>query len=325
MSTLEQKDTTASGKIDLHHHFNAPGGRGQPDWTPEKAIGEMDAAGVELAMGWPGPVAAETVQAARDRARMLNEFGAKIVQGRRKRFGLFASPPPLTDVDGALREIEYSLNVLKANGIGLITHYGRSWLGDAAFEPVWNELDRREAVVFVHPQGWAGACDCGILDYQAPHLSDAWLEYPFDTARTILHLMVTGTLRKHPRIKFVFCHGGGAFTPLIARLEGFSAWVKVGPERMAELFPEGITAEFRRLYFECAQAYSPEQMALLMSRLPVSQILFGSDYDRFPLRHAVEQMDRLELSPEHRAAIESGNARRLLRLDSVDSPWVAQA
>jgi len=92
-----------------------------------------------------------------------------------------------------------------------------------------------------------------------------------------------------------------------------------GIGRQAELFPEGITAEFRHLYFECAQAYSPEQMALLMSRVPVSQILFGSDYDRFPLRHAVEQMDRLELLPEDRRAIESGNARRLLRLDSDES------
>lgn len=317
MSTLERKDAVTFGKIDVHHHFNAPGARvGQADWTPEKAIQEMDAAGVELAMGWPGPVEAETVQAARDRARMINEFSAEIVQGRYKRFGLFASPPPLTDVEGALREIEYSLDVLKANGIGLLTHYARSWLGDRAFEPVWQELDRREAVVFVHPHGWGNDCDCGIRDYQASGLNDAWLEYPFDTARTILHLMVTGTLRRFPRIRFVFCHGGGAFTPLIGRLEGFAGWVSMGAKRMAELFPEGVDAEFRRLHFECAQAYAPEQMALLMSRVPVSQILFGSDYDRFPLRHAVEQMDSLELPRATRAAIESGNAKRLLRLPS---------
>ncbi|HSW18563.1 MAG TPA: amidohydrolase family protein [Ramlibacter sp.] len=306
---------TTPSRIDVHHHFNAPGGRsGQPDWSPDKAVAEMDEGGVAFAVGWPGPVAADSVQGARDRARSINEFGADIVHGRYKRFGLFASPPPLTDVDGALREIEYALDVLKANGIGLVTHYQRAWLGDPAFEPVWQELDRRAAVVFVHPQGSGGQCDCGALGYEVEGVSDAWLEYPFNTARTILHLMTTGTLRRFPRIRFIFCHGGGAFTSLIGRLEGFTGWFDFGPERLAQLFPEGIEAEFRRLYFECAQAYSPEQMALLLSRAPASQILFGTDYDRFPIKHAVAQFDRLDLPQDTRAAIEYGNARRLLGL-----------
>ena len=126
--------------------------------------------------------------------------------------------------------------------------------------------------------------------------------------------MATGTLRKYPRIKFVFCHGGGALTPLLARLEGFTGWFECGPERLAQMFPEGLEAEFRRLYFECAQAYAPEQMALLMRRVPTSQILFGTDYDRFPIRHSVERLAQLDLPQDTRAAIEHGNARRLLGL-----------
>jgi predicted TIM-barrel fold metal-dependent hydrolase len=303
----------AAARVDVHHHFNAPGGRGgQPGWSPARAVEEMDEAVIALAIGWPGPVAADSAGAARDRASSINEFGASLVSRHPGRFGLFASLPPLADVDGALREIEHGLDVLGADGVGIVTHYGTSWLGDEAFRPVFAELDRRAAVVFVHPQGHSGDCSCGMLNYQTPAMSAAWLEYPFNTARSILNLMATGTLRAFPRIRFIFCHGGGALTSLLGRLEGFAGWWEMGPEKLAEVFPEGVRAEFQRLHFECAQACSPEAMTLLRSQVPDSQILFGTDYDRFPLAHTVERFLALELPAPARAAIEHGNARRLL-------------
>ena len=280
----------------------------------------MDETGIAKAIGWPGPVVADSRAAARERARFLNEFGAAIVRRHPDRFGLFASIPPLGDVDGALAEIDYAMDVLHADGIGMVTHYGESWLGDAAFMPVFQELDRRHAVVYVHPQGANGECGCGMQGYQTPPMSAAWLEYPFNTARCILNLMGTGTLRRFPKIRFIFCHGGGAFTPLIGRLNGFSGWFDMGNDKLAEIFPEGIDAEFQRLYFECAQAYSPESMALLLSRIPSSQLLFGSDYDRFSLRHSVEELGRLDLSTDIRAALEYGNAQRLF-----ETRWATMA
>lgn len=303
-------------RVDVHHHFNAPGGRGgQPAWSPQKAVEEMDGAGIAVAIGWPGPVVADNVAAGRDRARSINEFGARIANTNPTRFGLFASPPPLTDVDGALNEIAYAMDVLHADGIGLITHYDDRWLGDPAFTPVFAELNRRAAVVFVHPQGTqggsVGACNCGMLGYQTPSMTAAWLEYPFNTARSILNLMATGTLRAYPDIRFIFCHGGGAFTSLLSRITGFSGWFAIGADKLNEMFPEGVEAEYKRLFFECAQAYAAQNMALLRSLVPDSHILFGTDYDRFPLSHSVEQFTRLALSPEVRTAIECGNARRL--------------
>lgn len=301
------------GRIDVHHHFNAPGSlAGQSDWTPAKAVREMDEAGVQLAIGWPGPVLASSVAAARERARFLNDFGASIVARYPGRFGLFASVPALQDTEGALREIRYAMDELHADGIGLITHYGQDWLGDARFRPVFEELDRRAALVFVHPQGCSGTCSCGMLGYQTPAMAAAWLEYPFNTARSILNLMGTGTLRAFPHIRLIFCHGGGALTSLLGRIEGFSGWGDVGPKKMREIFPEGVETEFRRLHFECAQAYTPQQMALLRSQVPDSQILFGTDYDRFPLTHSVERFLKLDLPSDVRATIEHGNARRLL-------------
>lgn len=302
------------GPIDVHHHFNAPAGRGgQATWTPEKAVDEMDRAGVAVAIGWPGPVVADTPAASRDRARSINDFGASVVRRHPSRFGLFASLPPLADADGALREIDYAFETLKADGVGLITHYGDAWLGDAAFKPVFEELNRREAVVFVHPQGHTGNCSCGSQSYQTPGVSAAWFEYPFNTARSILNLMTTGTLLAFPNIKFIFCHGGGAFTPLLGRIEGFSGWFEMGPDKLAEMFPEGIQTQYERLHFECAQACAPEYMTMLRSLVPSTQILFGTDYDRFPISHSVERFGKLDLPAEVRSAISHGNARRLLR------------
>jgi 6-methylsalicylate decarboxylase len=298
--------------IDVHHHFNAPGGRnGRPGWSPASTVAAMDEAGVSLAVGWPGPVVAADRAAARARARALNEFGAGVAADFPTRFGLFATLPPLDDTEGALAEIAHAFDRLDADGIGLLTQYGDAWLGSPAFEPVFEELDRRAAVVFVHPTALDGACGCGALGYQIEGISQAWLEYPFNTARTVLHMMAAGTFRRFANIRFVFCHGGGALTPLIQRIAGFKGWFEFGEERLARMFPAGLEAEFARLHFECAQAWAPQNMALLRSLVPDSQILFGTDFDRFDLRHSVAQFERLELPEATRQAIGHGNARRL--------------
>jgi predicted TIM-barrel fold metal-dependent hydrolase len=236
----------AAGRIDVHHHFNAPGGRGgQANWSPQRAIEEMDGAGIAAAVGWPGPVSTGNVASDRERARFINEFGAGVVASYPTRFGLFASAPPLSDVDGALNEITFALDELGADGIGLITHYGNAWLGDPAFRPVFEELDRRSAVVFVHPHAGGGSGIPGKpLGYQVQPITDSWLEYPFNTARTILSLIATGTLRAFPRIRFIFCHGGGAFTPLVKRITGFNNWFQIGQEKLDEIFPKDWKPSF---------------------------------------------------------------------------------
>lgn len=308
-----------AGRVDVHHHFNASGGvGGRLDWTPERAVEEMDAAGVGFAVGWPGPVYAADVCAARARAKLLNEFGAGIVRRWPERFGLFATLPPLEDTDGALAEIADALDRLKADGIGLITQYGDRWLGDPLFRPVFEELNRRAAVVFVHPQSAQGGCACE--GYQSDPITAAWLEYPFNTARTILSMMTAGVIRAYPHIRFIFCHGGGAFTSLIGRIEGFRGWVDIGPETMDRLFPQGVLGEFRQLHFEIAQACAPQNMVLLRSLVPDSQILFGTDYDRFPLTHTVQQFEALDLPVSTRSAIEGGNARRLFARAGAAGP-----
>ena len=114
-----------------------------------------------------------------------------------------------------------------------------------------------------------------------------------NTARAIFSLMFSGTLRRYPNIRFIFSHCGGVAPLLIGRVEGFNAYPKVGPERMKALFPNGVYAEFAKLYFEGAQGFAPQNLEALMKLAPPSHIMIGTDYDRFPISHTLEMFNRL--------------------------------
>ncbi len=287
------------GIIDVHHHI---GGGGK--WSPARAVEEMDRNGIATGIGYLGPV-----QSARQ-ARQLNEGGAQLGKDFPGRFGLFAALP-MSDVDGTMKEIEYALDVLKADGFGISTSYSGLWLGDPKLRPIWVELNRRKAVVYVHPSD-DPCCTSGTLSYETQGTSGPWLEWPMNTARTIFSLMANGITRDFPDLRFIFSHGGGVMPLLIHRIAGFTDWDAVGPERLRTLFPNGIEAEFRKLYFEGAQAYSPVNMDALMKLVPASHILFGTDYDRFPIAHSIRLFEALRLPANVRRGIERENALALL-------------
>ena len=304
------------GMIDVHRHIGPPpnsgrGAGGGTPWTPEIAVEEMDRNGIATGIGFPGPIAISTdLERGRRQAREYNEYGTQIGKDHRGRFGLFAALP-MHDVDGSLKEIEYALDTLKADGFGISTSYGEMWLGDAKLRPMFEEMNRRKAVVFVHPND-APCCTPSTLTYETRPMSGAWIEWPMNTARTILSLMVNGNLRQLPDVRFIFCHAGGVMPLLISRLAGFTDWPAIGPEKLHEMFPNGIEAEFRTLYFEGAQGYAPENMQALMKLVPASHILFGTDYNRFPISHSVRRFNDLKLPATIRRAIGRENATALL-------------
>jgi predicted TIM-barrel fold metal-dependent hydrolase len=303
----------ASGAfIDFHHHLEPSGKNveGRP-WSLQAAIEELAANSV-IAMGWTGPVFDADPAAAAKKARQYNEWGAQIRRDHPERFGQFASLP-MMDVDASLAEIAHAFDVLKVDGIGLATNYGEAWLGERRFQPIFEELNRRKAVVYVHP-AQAPCCTASAFSYQRENefLSAPWIEFPTNTARTILSLWASQTTQRLPDIRFVFSHGGGVMPILLGRFAGFSGWETVGPERLKALFPQGVYAEFGKLYFECAQAYAPETMAMLRSIVPASHLLFGSDYSYFHVAHSVQRFNALALPADVQQQIKNGNAAALL-------------
>jgi predicted TIM-barrel fold metal-dependent hydrolase len=233
-------------------------------------------------------------------ARTCNDFAAEMARDYPGRFGLFATLSML-DIDATLKEIEYVLDTLKADGVGLQTNYGDKWLGDPLYRPVFDELNRRKAVVYVHPL--VAAC-CANLSVGA---HPSVIEVPHDTTRTVTSLLVSGGFMRWRDIKWLFSHAGGTIPMLAGRIDAFYARRPNRPE----FAPDGIFAELRRLHYDTANATSAPAMAALTKLVPSSQITFGSDYPYFSLDQW-KNLRALALSEADLAAIESGNAMRLV-------------
>jgi predicted TIM-barrel fold metal-dependent hydrolase len=299
--------------VDVHHHLAPPayiadltkrklGERPTLEWTPEKSLADMDNAGVAtaiLSITTPGVWFGDDA-AAVPLARACNEYGAKLAADGARRFGMFATLP-LPNIDASLREIEYALDTLKVNGIGLFTSYGDKWLGDPALAPVMDELNRRKAVVYTHPID-ANCCRNLLAGVPGPVI-----EYGTDTTRTIASLLFTGTASRCPDVKFIFSHGGGTMPFLIERFVRLPLTSKAAAEKT----PEGVTALLQRFHYDTAQVANPAAMAALTKVVPTSQILFGTD---FPFRTARDHVDGLKqiFDEADLRKIGSDNARALL-------------
>ncbi len=266
-------------RIDIHHHFAPPAWvvavKGRPllqaantAWTPEKSIEDMDRGSVAAAMVsitnpglWFGDAAATTRL-----ARACNEYGASLVQKHPTRFGLFAALP-LPDVDATLKEIAYAYDVIKADGVGLMTSYGDTWLGNPAYRPVMEELNRRKAVVHVHPT--AANC-CRNLDY-APGVAPGSMEYGTDTTRAIMGVAFSGDAARFPDIRFIWSHAGGTAPFLAGRIDGASRNAK-------DRLPNGFMHELKKFYFDLAGAANAGAVASLLQLVTTAQVLFGTDF-----------------------------------------------
>jgi 6-methylsalicylate decarboxylase len=309
--------------IDVHHHYYPPellaianawqAKHNQPPlagpiggWTVDRTLAAMDEAGITtsiLSLASPHNVWFEAPPSDWAKlARTCNDFAAKMIKDHPGRFGLFATLP-MPDVDASLKEIAYAFDTLHADGIGLPTGWGDKWPGDAAYAPVFAELNRRKAIVVFHP--YAANC-CGLL--QAP-INESYIEYPFDTGRAILSLLFSGTFAKYRDVKWTFCHAGGPLPVLAGRIAMLAANQR---EKLDVIAPDGIHAEIKRLYFDTANAAYPPSMAALMAEVPISQIMFGSDYPYVTDKQNRDAMALLKLAPADLAAIERGNAMRLM-------------
>jgi predicted TIM-barrel fold metal-dependent hydrolase len=240
-------------------------------------------------------------KAAHGLARECNEFAARLAHDHRGRFGVFALLP-LPHIDECLREIEFAADVLKADGFKLQTSYEDKWPGDPAFAPVFNELNRRKAVIFFHPTV-PGCCTNLLPDLNAP-----LIEYPFDTTRAIMSLVFGGTVTRCPDISFIFAHGGGTVPMLAHRVAGL---ITKRPDLAARL-PGGVINEFRKLYFDIVSTTNPPAMAALLALTTASRLLFGTDIPYVTAEATVSELAGLGLSAADIRAIECDNALALM-------------
>ena len=303
--------------VDTHHHLcSAPyidlvkRKTGLPHYveqilrngSPAKSLEDMDRAGVSrsfASLTTPGVWFGDADEARR-LARDCNEHFAKIVADHPGRYGMFAVVP-MPDVEGSLREIEYALDTLKADGIGFFTSYGDKYLGDAAFAPVFAELNRRKAVIYTHPR--KADCCANLL----PEISEAIIEYGTDTTRTIASLVFSGTAACCPDISFLFSHAGGTMPFLIGRFIGLAQSPQFAPR-----LPKGVLHELQRFYYDLAQAANPGATASLMKLVNISQVLFGTDFPYATAAAHLEGLGHCGFSAEDMRAIHYDNAARLL-------------
>ena len=303
----------ATGRIDVHSHVAPPSlvravgaqrlGGGLAAWTPDKSLGDMDGAGVSTSMisiapaGNPFGDPATAVGLTHE----CNEFIARLVADHPGRFGLFASLP-LPNIEASLAEIAYAFDTLKADGIALFTSYGSKWLGDPAFNPVFEELNRRRAVVYTHPN--TAAC-CGNL---LPNIGEGIIEWGTDTSRAITQIVFGGAAARYPNIRLIFSHAGGTMPFLIERFVNLAKTAQ-----FASQFPDGFSAVARKFYYDTAQTSNPAAMSALSKVVPISQIVFGTD---FPFRNAAEHVKGLKdcgvFSAADLQAIDRQNALTLL-------------
>ena len=296
--------------IDVHHHFcpNGQDNEGRP-WTIGMTIEQLDRSGIDAAIGCLPPMPDKGDGAGPGLARRWNEWGAKLCHDHPGRLGLFACLP-LRSMDAAVAEAAHAYDALHTDGISLPTNDGDVWLSDARFEPLWAELDRRRAVVFMHPFSTSRSVSDGHA-YADPLVTPPWLEFPVNTARVMLGLLMRQVPQRFPGIRFIVCHGGGVMPSLLGRIAGFEGWDAIGPDTLERTFPGGIHAAFAQFYFDCAQALSPEWFTLLQRVVPPSRLLFGSDYSYFPVSHAAAQTRALSLDPALHAAVMGTNAAAL--------------
>ncbi len=304
--------TQRSAIIDVHHHIAPPVYvadtklRSRPnktyfDWSPQKSLEDMDRAGVSIAV-----LSAITVWAGDDAravrlARECNDYAARMAQDHKGRYGRFACLP-LPDIDASLKEIEYGLDVLKCDGVSVMTSYGNKWLGDPAFLPVMQELNRRKAVVYTHPT--VADCCADLI----PGIPDAIIEFGTDTTRAITSLAFFGTMKACPDIRFIFSHGGGTLPYLIWRLEAQCRNTKTAGGQPAD----GVFPHLKRQYYDCAAAASPITMSALTQFVPVSQVLFGTDFPFTTAKAHVDGLATCGFSEAELTAIWRQNAFQLM-------------
>lgn len=297
---------TSSHRIDVHHHMlpvdylssvNSLGitksaGVVFPNWDLDTSLRFMDKLSIAttiLSISAPGIYFGD-IDLARKLARRCNEFSSKVINENPQRFGGFASLP-LLDLNASLIELEYALDELKLDGVGLLSNIEGCYLGDPAYDDLYAELNRRKSVVFIHPNSPPKEM-LPRIDIPA-----AVMEFVFDSTRAVANLLHNNILKRYPEIRFIVPHAGGTVPFLAYR-------IATGSKRTIKLL--------KSLYYDVAFSATPYALRSLQELADPTHILFGSDYPFLPeplITTMVENLQQYDgFDSKTRYAIERENA-----------------
>jgi predicted TIM-barrel fold metal-dependent hydrolase len=305
--------------IDTHHHMlpdfffeatnekESPVGGLKPQaWTPETSLAFMDEAEIDitvLSISTPGIQLLDRV-AGRNLARKCNELAASLISKYPKRFGVFAAVP-MPNIEDAIEEVIYTLDVLKLDGVVLFTNSNGVYLGDPALRPLFAELQKRKAVVYVHPNASPDPVAHSL------GLTDNLIDFPTDTTRAVAQLHYGGAFSATPDVRYIFSHAGGT-APYLAGRFAIADEMKI----MGDNSITGTAAEtFRRLYWDTALAWSDPVLHTLRKVAGTNKILFGTDFPYLrrdmAVRCKINIDNSAELSQDEKKKVLGGNGLEL--------------
>jgi len=312
--------------VDVHHHIlpdffwaatnesDSPvGGIMPPPWSKDAALSFIDDAGIDVAItsiSTPGVNTGDNA-AALALARRCNEFSAELVREHPNRFGGFACLP-LPDIDGSLEELRYALDDLRLDGVVLFSNALGVYLGDSRLEPLFDELQRRRAVVFVHPNASPDPAAHSL------GLPDSLIDFTADTTRAVAQMHYSNVFARTPDVTYIFSHAGGT-VPFLAGRFAIVDEMNVIPGAESR---SSAADTFRRLYWDTALSWSNPTLAMLRSVVGIDHVLFGTDYPYLRRDLAVGARDHIagssQLTQDEKSAVLGGTAARLIpRLASL--------
>lgn len=285
---------------ELKTHGGDPSGWSAPEWAPDKLLSFMDSVEIAASIlsltapgieGWHG-------EERNSIARQVNDYGAKLKQQNPKQFGYLATLP-MPDVDATLTELKRCYEELDVDGVCLHSNFEGSYLGEPGFDSVWEELNRRSAVVLIHPTTPAGV---KVLKGQPSPMED----YPADTTKCAFDLVCSGHLQRYPSLKIILSHGGGFLPYASSRLAELRA--SLSPDRSTDQ----LLADMKKFYFDTALV-APSGMPSLVAFTDETHILFGTDFpyasQKVSTTFTKNLDDSPEISKEQLAAINQGAAQ----------------
>jgi predicted TIM-barrel fold metal-dependent hydrolase len=268
---------------------NPVGGLKPLAWTPETSMAFMDEAEIDIAVlsiSTPG-IQLPDRAVGKKLARKCNELAASLISKYPKRLGAFAAVP-MPNIDDAIEEINYAIDVLKLDGVVLFTNSNGVYLGDPALRPLFTELQKRKTVVYVHPNASPDPVAHSL------GLTDNLIDFPTDTTRAVAQLHYLGTFAATPDVKYIFSHGGGSIPYLAGRLAIIDEMKVMGDSSL-----RGTAAEtFRKLYWDTALAWSDPVLHTLLNVAGINKILFGTDFPYLRKDMAIQCRNKVANSKE---------------------------